>query len=248
EAEERDPPIVGTHPPVPLLKKRDYHSGLPIQRHRPRCPRDVAESSQPRQPYNIQSLKELWADLIHPWGLATEEFFDYLSNFSPGDTCMVVLRRSSKYSFHRSTISQVEVSSTPSPLYTVLTVPCFPFLRCQMVVQNLFEAVEEVVLHGLIQLFPCPGLCLGNRRSCSPLGLPVPICCLRNPTGQKGPIRLLLQPDGPHNMFGSARSVRHPSPPTEPTHHQVVISWQLVRSTGAGQLTIAVTDNLIEIS
>ncbi|TWW77391.1 hypothetical protein D4764_12G0007810 [Takifugu flavidus] len=67
--------------------KRDYHPGLPIQRHRPRCPCDVAESSQPRQPYNIQSLKELWADLIHPRGLATEEFFDYLSNFSsPGDT------------------------------------------------------------------------------------------------------------------------------------------------------------------
>ncbi|TWW77404.1 hypothetical protein D4764_12G0007940 [Takifugu flavidus] len=85
EAEECDPPIVGTHPPVPLLKKRDYHPGLRNQRHRPRCPRDVAESSQPRQPYNIQSLKELWVDLIHPRGFATKEFFDYLSNFSPGD-------------------------------------------------------------------------------------------------------------------------------------------------------------------
>ncbi|TWW54348.1 hypothetical protein D4764_0154740 [Takifugu flavidus] len=85
EAEECDPPIVGTHPSVPLLKKRDYHPGLPIQWHRPRCPRDVAELCQPRQPYNIQSLKELRADLIHPRGLATEEFFDYLGNFSPGD-------------------------------------------------------------------------------------------------------------------------------------------------------------------
>ncbi|TWW69276.1 hypothetical protein D4764_18G0000820 [Takifugu flavidus] len=71
--------------PILSLKKRDYHPGLPIQRHYPRCPRDVAESSQPQQPYNIQSLKELWADLIHPRGLATEEFFDYLGNFSPGD-------------------------------------------------------------------------------------------------------------------------------------------------------------------
>ncbi|KAK3562309.1 hypothetical protein QTP86_033325, partial [Hemibagrus guttatus] len=30
EAEECDPPIVGTHPPVPLLKKRDHHPGLTI--------------------------------------------------------------------------------------------------------------------------------------------------------------------------------------------------------------------------
>ncbi|TWW63110.1 hypothetical protein D4764_03G0001180 [Takifugu flavidus] len=46
----------------------------------------VGESSQPRQPYSIQSLKELWTDLIHPGGLATEEFYDYLGNFSPRDT------------------------------------------------------------------------------------------------------------------------------------------------------------------
>ncbi|KAK0152173.1 hypothetical protein N1851_006447 [Merluccius polli] len=138
-----------------------------------------------------------------------------------------------------------------------------------------------------------------NRRSCAPLGLPVPACCLRSPTGQKGPIGL-LQFDGiphrrcppassgiaatagtdhlaatalvgrlnnegaehgplglnvprlprymvkalpevgvealsdrklcqtfpadPHNTFGSARSDRHPPPPSQPTHHQVVIS------------------------
>ncbi|KAK0139106.1 hypothetical protein N1851_024333 [Merluccius polli] len=34
-----------------------------------------------------------------------------------------------------------------------------------------------------------------NRHSCAPLGLPVPACCLRSPTGQKGPIGL-LQFDG----------------------------------------------------
>ncbi|KAK0146621.1 hypothetical protein N1851_014076 [Merluccius polli] len=158
----------------------------------------------------------------------------------------------------------------------------------------------EVVLHGLTELLPCPGFCLSNRHSCAPLGLPVPACCLQSPTGQKGPIGLLLQFDGiphhrcppagsgiaamagtghlaatapvgrlnnggaehgplglnvprlpqymvkalpevgvealsdrglcqtfptdPHNMFGSARSVRHPPPPSQPTHHQVVIS------------------------
>ncbi|KAK0156608.1 hypothetical protein N1851_000040 [Merluccius polli] len=55
----------------------------------------------------------------------------------------VGLRRSSKYSFHRSTTSRVEVSSVPSPPYTVLMMHCFPLLRRQMVVQNLFEAVRK---------------------------------------------------------------------------------------------------------
>ena len=71
KAEECDPPTVGTHPPVPLLKKRDHHFSLPIQRHCPRCPRDAAESCQPWQPHNIQGLKELRVDLIHPRGPAT---------------------------------------------------------------------------------------------------------------------------------------------------------------------------------
>ncbi|TWW73477.1 hypothetical protein D4764_15G0008710 [Takifugu flavidus] len=57
EAEECDPPIVGTHPLVPTLKNRDHHPSLPVQGHCPRCPRNVAEACQPGQPYNIQSLK-----------------------------------------------------------------------------------------------------------------------------------------------------------------------------------------------
>ncbi|KAK0136677.1 hypothetical protein N1851_027150 [Merluccius polli] len=65
----------------------------------------------------------------------------------------------------------------------------------------------EVVLHGLTELLPCPGFCLGNRHSCAPLGLPVPACCLRSPTGQKGPIGLLLQFDGiPHRRCPPAGS------------------------------------------
>ncbi|KAK0145880.1 hypothetical protein N1851_015189 [Merluccius polli] len=61
------------------------------------------------------------------------------------------------------------------------------------------QSRPEVVLHGLTELLPCPGFCLSNRHSCAPLGLPVPACCLRSPTGQKGPIGLLLQFDGiPH--------------------------------------------------
>ena len=43
-----------TQPPVPLLKKL----------------------------YNIQGIKELWEDLVHPWGPATEELFDHFGNFS----------------------------------------------------------------------------------------------------------------------------------------------------------------------
>ncbi|KAK0138171.1 hypothetical protein N1851_025517 [Merluccius polli] len=171
----------------------------------------------------------------------------------------------------------------------------------------------EVVLHGLTELLPCPGFCLSNHRSCAPLGLSVPACCLQSPTGQKGPTGLLQFdsiphhrcppagsgiaatagadhlaatapvgrlnyggtehgplglnvprlprylprlpwylprlprymvkalpevgvealsdrrlcqsfPADPHNTFGSARSDRHPPPPSQPTHHQVVIS------------------------
>ncbi|KAK0138509.1 hypothetical protein N1851_024970 [Merluccius polli] len=65
---------------------------------------------------------------------------------SPGHASLpegvsVGLRRSSKYSFHRT--SRVEVSSAPSPPYIVLTMHCFPLLRRWMVVQNLFEAVQK---------------------------------------------------------------------------------------------------------
>ncbi|KAL7870853.1 hypothetical protein SRHO_G00083500 [Serrasalmus rhombeus] len=81
EAEECDSPVVGTHPPVPLFKKRHHHTSLPIQWHRPRCPRNVEKACQPRQPHNIQSLEELKTDLIHPWSLANKELFNYLSDF-----------------------------------------------------------------------------------------------------------------------------------------------------------------------
>ncbi len=66
KAEECDPPIVGTHPPVPLLKKGDHHPFCPVQRHCPRPPCNVTEACQPRQPHHIQGLEVLRADLIHP--------------------------------------------------------------------------------------------------------------------------------------------------------------------------------------
>ncbi|KAI3371831.1 hypothetical protein L3Q82_006713 [Scortum barcoo] len=85
EAEKCDPPVVGTHSPVPLFKKRDHHPGLPLQRHCPQPPCNVAEACQPRQPHNIQRLEVLRADLIHPRRLATEELANYLSDFGLGD-------------------------------------------------------------------------------------------------------------------------------------------------------------------
>ncbi|KAK0155241.1 hypothetical protein N1851_002432 [Merluccius polli] len=103
-------------------------------------------------------LSELRAELIHPRGPATKELPDHLGDLSPRDRrahtrvprpCCLTGRRvggieeSSKYSFHQSTTSRVEVSSAPSPPYTVLTIHCYPLLRRRMVVQNLFEAVRK---------------------------------------------------------------------------------------------------------
>ncbi|XP_040908617.1 NACHT, LRR and PYD domains-containing protein 14-like, partial [Toxotes jaculatrix] len=73
EVEDCDPPIVGAHPPVPLLEKRNHHPCLPLQRY---CP---------RLPCNIQILEVLRTDLIHPRCLATKELFDHLIDFSLGN-------------------------------------------------------------------------------------------------------------------------------------------------------------------
>ena len=52
-----------------------------------------------------------------------------------------------------------------------------------------FRSRPGVILHCLTKLLPCPGLCLSDRRSRSL------VSCLRSPTGQKGMVGLLLQPD-----------------------------------------------------
>ncbi|KAJ8395912.1 hypothetical protein AAFF_G00027950 [Aldrovandia affinis] len=83
EAEEYDPPVVGIHPPVPFLEEGDHHPGLPVQRHCPRCPRGAAESCQPRQPHNIQSLEGLRADLIHPEALPPWSFLTTMATSAP---------------------------------------------------------------------------------------------------------------------------------------------------------------------
>ncbi|XP_072564907.1 vacuolar protein sorting-associated protein 8 homolog, partial [Paramormyrops kingsleyae] len=53
--------------------------------HCPRCPRDAADACHPGQPCSIQSLEELRTNLIHPWGPATEEPFNHLSDLCPRD-------------------------------------------------------------------------------------------------------------------------------------------------------------------
>uniref|UniRef100_A0A8C6PY31 IQ motif and Sec7 domain ArfGEF 2 n=1 Tax=Nothobranchius furzeri TaxID=105023 RepID=A0A8C6PY31_NOTFU len=58
-----------------------------------------------------------------------------------------------------------------------------------------------VFLHGLTKLLPRPRFCLGNCHCCTPLGYPVPVCCLRRPTDQPRPVGLLLQPDGSPNLW-----------------------------------------------
>ena len=71
---------------------------------------------QPRQPYNIQSLEKLRTDLIHPWGLATEDLLTTSATSAPeiggpvseppdsasSERVSVGLRRSSRYSPHDS--------------------------------------------------------------------------------------------------------------------------------------------------
>ncbi|PWA24735.1 hypothetical protein CCH79_00010037 [Gambusia affinis] len=56
-----NPAAVGTHSVVPHLKYRDHHPGLPIHGNCSQCP-------------------QLWENLIHPQGLATQKLF--LSTFA----------------------------------------------------------------------------------------------------------------------------------------------------------------------
>ncbi|KAI3362769.1 hypothetical protein L3Q82_001823 [Scortum barcoo] len=89
EAEKCDPPVLGTHSPVPLFKKRDHHPrfATPPRGTVPNLHAMLQRACQPRQPHNIQRLEVLRADLIHPRRLATatEELANYLSDFGSGD-------------------------------------------------------------------------------------------------------------------------------------------------------------------
>ncbi|KAK0136585.1 hypothetical protein N1851_027270 [Merluccius polli] len=201
---------------------RDHHPSLPIQGHCPRCPRDAAESCQPRQPHNIQGLKELRADLIHPRGPATEELPDHLGNLRPRDRrahtrvprpCFLTGRRvggiEEVFEVFLPPIHNVPSRGQQRTISTIHSVDdaLLPPPETPDGGPEPLRSRPEVVLHGLTELLPCPGFCLSNHHSCAPLGLPVPACCLRSPTGQKGPIGLLLQFDGiPHRRCPPAGS------------------------------------------
>ncbi len=211
EAEKCDPPVVGTHPPVPLLEERDHHPDLPSQKYCPRPPHNAAEMCQPRQPHNIQRLEVLRADLIHCRCLANKEFLDYLGDFSPGDgrghlqapsLCFLNGRRDGG-------IEEIlEVFLPPSddipswgqqpPTSTVNSVggALLPPPEAPDSLPESLRGQPVVLLHGLTELLPGPSFCLHNHPGCTPLSLPVPVSCLRSPTSQPGPIGLLLQLDG----------------------------------------------------
>ncbi|KAK0146757.1 hypothetical protein N1851_013874 [Merluccius polli] len=83
---------------------------------------------------------------------------------------------------------------------------CFPLLRRWMVVQNLFEAVRKVVLHGSPNSSHVRVFASATAAAALRLGLPVPACCLRSPTGQKGPIGLLQFDSIPHRRGSEAKA------------------------------------------
>lgn len=70
---------------------------------------------------NIQSVEVTRMDFIHTWGSTAADLFKWLTREIRGlirsDSCseyvLVGLKRPSKYTFHPSTISSVEVSSFP---------------------------------------------------------------------------------------------------------------------------------------
>ncbi|KAI3363291.1 hypothetical protein L3Q82_011915 [Scortum barcoo] len=173
---------------------------------------------QPRQPHNIQRFEVLRADLIHPRRLATARrslrttsvtsawVMDESTSETPASASSlegksVGLRRSSKYFFHRPTMSMSQSRST-APLHCTVNSVGRVLLPPSEAPDGLPESLRGrpiVLLHGLTELLPDPSFaCLQDRPGCGLLGQPAGTCQLRvrSPTGQHGPIGLLLQPDG----------------------------------------------------
>ncbi|KAI3366681.1 hypothetical protein L3Q82_009355, partial [Scortum barcoo] len=175
----------------PLFKKRDHHPSLPLQRHCPQPPCNVAEVCQPRQPHNIQRLEVLRADLIHPRRLATEELANYLSDFGSGDGRVHLRVPSLRFLTGRQVggIEEIlEVFLPPSdnvpsrgqqlPTRTVNSVGrvLLPPSEAPDGLPESLRGRPIVLLHGLTELLPDPSFCLQDRpKGCGLLGLPVPV-------------------------------------------------------------------------
>ena len=199
EAEKCDPPIVRTQPPGPLFKKRDHHPSLPIQWHLSQCPRNVAESCH-KSPTTSRDLKNL----------AAEDLVNHLGNFRPTDR-RANPRVPSKCFLTRMRVGRIEEAFKvfPPPIdniivqgqqHTIPTVQCWQCTATALVSCSTTEAWNMAHVDS-VEVFP---------------GLEVPsdwgLC-------QELPL-------DPHNTFGSAGSHRHPPPPLEQTHHQVVVVSQ----------------------
>ncbi|XP_066509146.1 uncharacterized protein [Hoplias malabaricus] len=169
EAKECVPPIVGTHPPVSLLEKRNHHLCLPVQGHCHRCPSNAVESCQPGQPHNIQSLEELRVDLIHPWGPTAKEFSNYLSHLGPGDKQPLrgVPKRCFLYGRRAGGIEKILEVFLPPPNDVTSQDQQFPTLTIYSVGGKLFSPPElpdglpetsrsrlKVIFHVLTELLP----------------------------------------------------------------------------------------------
>ncbi len=147
--------VVGTHPPVPLLKQRDHRPGLQsrgtvpdrhamlqrrVNQDSPTTSRDLRYSGRiSSTPGALPPRSFLTTSVTSAWVMGESPSETPVSASSSEDVT-VGLRRSSKYSFHRPTTSPVEVNSSPLALYTVSVKHCFPLLRRRTVCQNFFEA------------------------------------------------------------------------------------------------------------
>lgn len=112
-------------------------------------------------------------------------------------------------------------------------------LSCLNPVQNEASGEFPATIHlpPLIWSQVCPrtGLCLSNQSSCTPLGLPEPVCCHRSLIGQNGLIQLLLQLDGICNYRcppGVSGIANRQAPTTLQLQHQSATStmeaWNIV--------------------
>ncbi|KAI3368326.1 hypothetical protein L3Q82_008034 [Scortum barcoo] len=86
EAEKCDPPVVGTHSPVPLFKRGTTTPVCHTRGTVPNLHAMLQKACQPRQPTTSRDFEVLRADLIHPGALPpTAELTNYLSDFGLGD-------------------------------------------------------------------------------------------------------------------------------------------------------------------
>ncbi|XP_061627176.1 uncharacterized protein chrna9a [Phyllopteryx taeniolatus] len=148
----------------------------------------------------FQSLWQLWANLIHPRDLATEELFNHLGDLNPRErrACLREPRLCSLMGRRVGGIEEVfEVFSPPThnvprrgqrrPIPTIHSVDgaLLPPPETPDGGPEFPQSRPEVVLHGLTELLPYPSFCFSDHQSCIPLGQPVPISCLGSPTGKK---------------------------------------------------------------